>query len=794
MLPERHQYYLAALLHDIRQYPQTTLPDWAKNTGVSQEFIQYVLRLSSGAMAQTAPTTAPSKTVKPILTSVFQTLQANKAHLPQLPLALQHTVFPIQNTTPESDAAASALVKGFAEACKQLDTSTAVGGVLPLLHLYGTALPAKTSSLPDVSLYDHSKSAAAIALCLYDYVIAHKLPIAPIQASPETAPLLLIGGDISGIQSYIYDIVSKYAAKNLKGRSYYLQLLVDAVVERLLRELSLPQGNIVYASGGGFYVLAPNTPQVEATLTTVTKAIQDKLFDKHRTSLFLSLAWQPISLTTLQSGNVSLVWKDLLQKLGDQKRRKFARQLVQQYDKFFDPEAVAETGGNTQRDAITGEEIPKGAAKKLSKDDLDSMVSEDTLAQIELGKDLRMAGYRVVSHAKIAGEHSYQPADLTVWNAFVEAENAQQKGFISSAVYAINNLEGFARQTFGGSRQVLGFELYGGNDYPADKEGGPLTFNALAGAPEDDEKNADVTETNFKRLGVLRMDVDNLGHAFGNGFKEDKAETRAPFARYAALSRSLDFFFKGYLNTLWNEGKTKRGEPFREHTFIVYSGGDDLFIVGRWDVLIAFAAQIKEAFAAYTCNNPHLTLSGGIAVVPPKFPISKGADEAAEAEKQAKSHVFHERKDNERTQKHEKNAFTLFGVPLNWEHEYPAVEQLTDELVGLLSGEKTPKSLLGKIRQHYAAFMEWKHANARGEYAVERWRWQMAYDFKRLADSLRRNHEDIAKAIDQYAIEAFTYDDRNNPPAVNGGFKNITYLERLNLAARWAELELRTHS
>lgn len=48
---------------------------------------------------------------------------------------------------------------------------------------------------------------------------------------------MLIGADLSGIQSYIYQVVSKYAGKNLKGRSFYLRILSDSIVRFLLKEL-----------------------------------------------------------------------------------------------------------------------------------------------------------------------------------------------------------------------------------------------------------------------------------------------------------------------------------------------------------------------------------------------------------------------------------------------------------------------------------------------------------------------------------------------------------------------------
>lgn len=104
----------------------------------------------------------------------------------------------------------------------------------------------------------------------------------------------------------------------------------------------------------------------------------------------------------------------------------------------------------------------------------------------------------------------------------------------------------------------------------------------------------------FKRLGILRMDVDNLGRIFQEGF----GENRSSFSRYAALSRSFDWFFKGYINTLW------KGH-FSNSTYIVYSGGDDLFLVGRWNDCIAFAELIRTEFRKYVCENPILRFPAG---------------------------------------------------------------------------------------------------------------------------------------------------------------------------------------
>ena len=105
--------------------------------------------------------------------------------------------------------------------------------LLYLLKKYTWCIPSNTNDMADVSLYEHLKTTAAIAHCLYCYyeenpncfnwdAAASRLNIAD-----EARPVIMVGGDISGIQKFIYNITSSKAAMSLKGRSFYLQLLRD---------------------------------------------------------------------------------------------------------------------------------------------------------------------------------------------------------------------------------------------------------------------------------------------------------------------------------------------------------------------------------------------------------------------------------------------------------------------------------------------------------------------------------------------------------------------------------------
>ncbi|MDW8101235.1 MAG: hypothetical protein RML36_17335, partial [Anaerolineae bacterium] len=55
----------------------------------------------------------------------------------------------------------------------------------------------------------------------------------------------------------------------------------------------------------------------------------------------------------------------------------------------------------------------------------------------------------------------------------------------------------------------------------------------------------EVQSKGIQRLGVLRMDVDNLGKLFAEGFGEN-----ATLSRVAALSFAISLFFEGWVEVL----------------------------------------------------------------------------------------------------------------------------------------------------------------------------------------------------------------------------------------------------
>lgn len=688
-------------------------------------------------------------------------------------LELSDSLFPKRKTELSGEPDYSTIWTNFVKDFKKIPTTSFdvfAETLLSILHKYTVTVPSSTNHLPDVSLFDHAKTTAAFAVAIYDFYAENK-------RLPKTGdtPLNLVGADISGIQKFIYDVISKNAAKNLKGRSFYLQLLVDTIMRYTLKELNLYSANVVYSSGGGFYILASNTKDFQEKLNKIETVVSDKLFEAHKTTLFVAISSEKLSHNDLlpkDNNEIGERWRTLMEKINTKKRQRYANKLVDEYDKFFEP---IEQGGESKnnRDAIDGQEFKEDEPKyyilenstivseskiKNSENEKAVLISKNTAEQILLGKDLRDADYWIISqNAKDKiNANAYEPLNLGIKHFFLSKLALRELSSIpdNSIVLSINEPD--FTVSHNNAKYAVGFSFYGGNTFPADEKGEPKYCDDLVGSGD------------FKRLGILRMDVDNLGQIFINGLSEQKRT----FSRYSTLSRNLDYFFTGYLNKIQQQEKY---EPF---TYILYSGGDDLFILGKWDLLIEMAKEIQEKFAAWTCHNPKLSLSGGISIVTPKFPILKAAIEAEGEEKNAKSYI------NEPAQL-EKNAFSLWGNSLSWQNDYEfdVVLKLKNRILKLLKQEKgLPKSFIGNI----SAFSEKRNRQIK-KAQNQSWQWQMAYQLARFAKN--QTNEEIQQLIDEIKINVFI-----NKPNGSDKHLNYKYIELLNIATRWAELELRTNN
>ncbi|KUH33944.1 hypothetical protein APY94_04230 [Thermococcus celericrescens] len=174
-----------------------------------------------------------------------------------------------------------------AEELRGRDFTPEPSAVMAILETYTTFLPACSGSA--VSFYDSARMVAALATALYLYWREEE------SGATSERPFLLVEGDLSGIQRFIFSITSKGALKHLRARSVYLDLLGWDVVLEIIKRLGLTRASVLYNGGGSFTIIAPNTKRARETLKEIRKELETFLLGKFDGSLYLAIDWLDVS-------------------------------------------------------------------------------------------------------------------------------------------------------------------------------------------------------------------------------------------------------------------------------------------------------------------------------------------------------------------------------------------------------------------------------------------------------------------------------------------------------------------
>jgi CRISPR-associated protein Csm1 len=274
------------------------------------------------------------------------------------------------------------------------------------------------------------------------------------------------------------------------------------------------------------------------------------------------------------------------------------------------------------------------------------------------------------------------------------------------------------------------------------------------------------------------MDVDNLGRLFQSGFGE-----RANLSRVASLSFALRLFFEGWLPQLAAPVPSINDatDDLRDHLYLQYSGGDDVFIVGAWDALPEFARRVRQSLSEYAAGNPQVTLSAGISLAEAGFPLYQAAQQASEAEDSAKN--FKRQAAN--GQEISKDAVAFMGMPLDWA-AFATTKTMAYHLAQVIDARQIPRSTLqtvqaldGQIRQaERKARLDWLAQKGRQgkkylppKLLYGRWTWMAAYQLTRAAQGRGAEGKQLVEDIEKAFLQPDSRDQ----------------LRALGLSARWAQ-------
>lgn len=680
-----------------------------------------------------------------------------------LPEAAVDAQFPVRDQDYPADAMEAdypAHWQKFVAEIKALDAEAdpldLLDTLLALCRRYQWCLPAsaRREEIPDVSLFEHGKGAAALAACLCAFHGGDPKVSQRAVEDRRSDKYLLFCGDVSGIQKFIYRLSAKGAYKNLKGRSFFIQLLSELLARHYIEACGLTAANILYSNGGKFYLLLPNLTEVQELLRRFDGEINAGLFRDYGGDMFVRTAWVPLSgedLTRQEGRTLSVIWDELTRSLVQRDRRRFAALAEEDYDAPFGvpqniPEKscpVCHRGLQKEGDCATCRDMEN------------------------LGGALRSAHYIVASRHKQALTDRYTLSALGFY-IWVLSERPQRVS-ADALVWALEDGSELADLTRCGAGSAVVNAM-------------PLTVGGNRSFDRDFEQIAKLSQ-GVQRLGVLRMDVDNLGAVFSRGLKHYRHENNKKdqrfhsLARITTLSALLAAFFARLLPRFLDDC-----DDWRERVTVVYSGGDDLFLLGAWDALPKVAQHIRHRFAEYGCFNPAFSLSGGMVITGGRFPIYKSAEMAGQAEQQAKKLETTFTAGSDQGKK-KKNAFTFLDEAMHW-REFEAVAALVESLSGVMA---TPhgRPLLARLR---AIAASWHDSRVRLErqdgslemdqvrrrLAAERWRWQAVYALHRLV----KGRPKLCEAVER--VQEFICKPVADTPRAG--------IELLGVASRWLEL------
>lgn len=525
---------------------------------------------------------------------------------------------------------------------------------------------------PDISYYDHVKLTAAISACFYLYDKENNIQnfkeeyFSDIDRNKKK--FLLVSGEFSGIQNFIYTISSKMAMKSLRGRSFYLELFAEHIIDEILSTLELSRINLLYSGGSHFYLLLPNTEKTKEILDIYKEKINNFILERMGTTIYFEMVYTETSAEELGNGLTKEIKTE--NKVGELSRKtsskvskaKLSRYSLEQLKELFNENSslnkiYSYTKECTICKKAEDEKILENNARDFG-DEAGIELCDSCKGYINLGRDISKLYH--TNDEFIIEKKSENIEEGVVFPKYLE-------GYVSILInnksYILKNMDKIHRYYAINSNYTgdkLCRNIWVGNyNITENRKGNLIEFKELV------KKSKGI-----ERLAVFRADVDNLGTLFQSGF--ENKDSKEPYknvtlSKSVVLSRYLSDFFKRKINLILEKKDAAKdnNELFKKYCdiicknnssprdiVIVYSGGDDVFAIGTWNDIIEFSIDLRTAFKEFT--NDKITLSAGIGFFSENYPIHQMAEKTGNLESLAKAN-------KDFSGKIIKNSVVLFG-------------------------------------------------------------------------------------------------------------------------------------
>ncbi|WP_138380355.1 type III-A CRISPR-associated protein Cas10/Csm1 [Luteithermobacter gelatinilyticus] len=617
---------------------------------------------------------------------------------------------------------------------------------------YSHAVPSATAFniRPDVSLYDHSKTTAALATALWRYhEETGQTTAEAVKEDWESKKFLLIQGDFFGIQDFIFNSethTDSKIVKLLRGRSFFVSLLCECAALNVLDSLDLPPTSQIINAAGKFLIVAPNTTRTKNVLNTL-QAEFDQWFLDHTLGLAgIGLATCSASPRDFTEKKFDSLKKSLFDALEKAKFQRFSLCAADAPAPLR--QAEYPIGPCAYDSRLPAQEVEDG--QKVSRLAQDQIRIGELLAKEKYSRLLIFNSSDKIwdSPGKLKTEIFGYTIVLTrnedetgKFGRLAESGVLRRAFDISLPDPASGNVwDGYSR------RNINAYVPLHKNDPTQDdryddldkaEQGEIKTFEHLSRDDQNMDENGKIS--GISGLGVLKGDIDNLGRMF--------QENTNNFAKWASLSRQVNNFFALYLPWLCQK------EPAFQNIYTVFAGGDDFYMIGPWYSLQRFAARMRDDFHRYVAENPYIHFSAGYGIYKAGTPLrllTAGAEEQLEKAKKNKEN-------------REKDAFSIFDQTVPWQ-DWPRIRETTETVAELADTYNFSTAYLYDLIEftHMAETINDHPENAR-------WRSLFQYRTRRMVSNKEQSLNDLAQKIGdridetggRYRIALFNHVYRN---------------------------------
>jgi CRISPR-associated protein Csm1 len=442
-----------------------------------------------------------------------------------------------------------------------------------------------------------------------------------------------------------------------------LELFTEHIIHEILTAAGAGRYAIIYSGGGGFGLLLPNQEKTATIIREFAERLNEWSFDEFSGRFYIAMDVLSASAEKVASQSE---FKELRQGLSNRLDRQKRKKFHKLHKKLFTPSmpeqlTVTTECQITRRDDLNESmmfDLDTGICMKAveinkREDSQYVWVSESCYRQFSCGDNLIDAKCIVRNGQKPQKKGYFKFPDV-YWRYEERGDDTKyayyflaESDISGGNILHINDWTGSRTLLYANYVRKCGdLSLYAQNKEFALVNEENIEQNERSQIAQNTASFTGLASSacGADLIGALRMDVDDMGDVFC--MIDNPVEL-------SAKSRLLNLFFKVYLNEICRaslsagvqvtdivgkeySNENAHGKPGR-NVSVIYAGGDDLFIVGAWDETTELAFDIQRTFEFFTQGG--LTITGGLTLHQPKFPLYQMARRSAEAEVFAKHDI-----------------------------------------------------------------------------------------------------------------------------------------------------------